>query len=297
VPLAEFERGPYRPDIVKIGVARARVRGMDFGALALGLGVRARRMTVDSLRVTVTSDFRGLPRLTSHQTPQQWIADLGQTVSVDTVGVHEGEVEYREVHADQAGPGVLTFSHIEATAAPVRHVDGRKTSRDSLTLVATAELLHAGRLAVWVAVPLDAPAFDMAFSGTVGPMPATAFNSVIEHIENWRITHGQVEGASINATVHQGVARGSLSPRYTDLSVEVTGHGSGGILGTGGIIGGAARGLASLVARSELNGDNPRAPGKAPRSGAIHHVFTPSETLPGFLWVSVREGLLAVLKR
>jgi hypothetical protein len=126
-------------------------------------------------------------------------------------------------------------------------------------------------------------------------MPATAFNAVVEHLVNWKIARGQVEKVTFGAAVHDGVARGSLTPLYTGLSVDVTGHGSGGILGLHGIIGGAARGLASIVARSKLNGDNPDAPGKAPRIGPIRHTFTPSETLPGFLWVSVREGLLVVM--
>lgn len=296
VPLAEFERGPYRPDIVQAGVARTRMQGVDFGALGLGLGVRARRITVDSLHVKITSDYRGLQRSTVHRTPQQWIADLGQTVAVDSVAVHEGEVEYREVRPDQAAPGVLTFSHIEATAAPVLHIDGRKTTGDSLTLVATAQLLRAGRLDVRVAVPLDAPTFDMAFSGTLGPMPATAFNLVLEHLETWKIAHGQVERIGFSATVRRGVARGAITPLYTDLSVRVTGHGSGGILGSGGIIGGAARGLASLAANwTKVKGRNPDDPAKPPRSGRITHAFTPLETLPGFLWFSLRDGLLAVL--
>jgi hypothetical protein len=295
VPLAEFERGPYRPDIVQVGVAHVRVRGMDFGALALGLGVHARRVTVDSLHVKITSDYRGVPRPTSHRTPQQWIADLGQTVDVDSVAVHEGEVEYREVRPAQDWPGVLTFSHIEATAMPVRHVDGRKAIADSMILAATAQLLRAGRLDVRIAFPFDAPAFDMAYRGTLGPMPATAFNLVLEHLENWKITRGQVEKINFSAAVHDGVARGALTPLYTDLSVAVTGHGSGGILRLHGIIGGAVRGLASTVAGSKLNGDNPDAPLKAPRTGPIHHVFAPSETLPGFLWVSLREGLLVVM--
>jgi hypothetical protein len=298
VPLAEFERGPYRPDILQVGVARMRVRGLDFGALALGLGVRARRITVDSLHVKLTSDYRGLQRSTVHRTPQQWIADLGQTVDVDSVAVHEGEVEYREVRPDQAGPGVLTFGHIEATAAPVRHIDGRKTTGDSLTVVATAELLRAGRLDVRIAVPLDAPTFDMAFSGTLGPMPGTAFNPVLEHLQTWKIAHGQVERVGFSATVRRGVARGAITPLYTDLSVRVTGHGSGGILGSGGIIGGAVRGLASLAANwTKVKGQNPDDPAKPPRSGPIRHAFTPAETLPGFLWFSLRDGLLAVLMK
>ena len=297
VTLAEFERGPFRPDIVQVGAARVRVQGMDFGALVLGLGVRARRVTADSLRVKITSDYRGMQRVMSHRTPQQWIAELGQTVEVDSIAVHGGEVEYREVRPDQDWPGVLTFGHIEAMAAPVRHINGRKAIADSMILAATAELLHAGRLDVRIAFPFDAPAFDMAYRGTLGPMPATAFNLILEHLENWKIARGQVEKITFSAAVHNGVANGTLTPLYTDLSVAVTGQGSGGILGLHGIIGGAFRGLASAVAGSKLNGRNPDAPGKAPRSGAIRHVFAASETLPGFLWVSLREGLLAVIKK
>lgn len=298
VPVAEFERqGAFRHDVILISGARARVQGMDFGALALGSGVRARRVAVDSLHVMITSDERGPPRHSLHRTPQQWIADLGQTVNVDSVVVHQGEVEYRELRPNQAGPGVLTFTHIEATAAPVHHIDGRQASGDSMIFVATAELLRAGRLDVRIGVPLDAPGLDMAYSGTLGPMPATAFNQVIEHVDNWRITHGRVEGISFGATVHHGIARGTLTPRYADLSIEVTGHGSTGILGAHGIFGGAARGLASIMARDQINRDNPAGRAKPPRRGPITHVFTPSETLPSFLWRSLREGLLAVLKK
>ena len=299
VTLAEFERrGAARPDVIRVSGARVPMQGVDFGALVLGSGVHARRVTVDSLHVRVTSDYRGPLHQSTHRTPQQWIAGLGQTVDVDSIVVHEGEVEYREMRPDQAAPGVLNFAHIEATAAPVRHINGRQASGDSLAFVATAQLLRAGRLAVRIAVPLDAPTFDMAFSGTLGPMPATAFNLVIEHLENWRIADGQVQRITFGATVHRGVARGSLTPLYTDLSVRVTGHGTGGILGAHGIIGGAVRGLASLVANmTTLKEANPRHAGERPRSGPISHVFTPSETFPGFLWVSLREGLLVVRRK
>jgi hypothetical protein len=103
-------------------------------------------------------------------------------------------------------------------------------------------------------------------------------------------------GVSFSAAVRHGVVFGSVTPRYADLSVEVTGHGSRGILGAGGIFGGAVRGLASLAAKSKISGANPYGRTTTPRRGAIRHVFTPSQTLPAFLWQSLREGLLAVLK-
>jgi hypothetical protein len=297
VSVAEFERrGPGRPDVIRVSGSRAEAQGVDFGALARGSRVRAHRVSVDSLHVQVTSDYRGVPHPTRHRSPQQWMRDLKQSLDVDSLVVHHGEVEYREIRPDQPAPGVLTFSRIEMTAAPVHHVPGRKESGDSMILVASATLLHAGRLAVRFGVPLDAPALAMAFSGTLGPMPATAFNQVIEHLENWRITRGQVVGVSFGAAVRHGVALGAVTPRYGDLSVEVTGNGSRGLLSSRGMFGGAARGLASVVARSRILGANPSDASKPTRRGAIRHAFTPSQTLPAFLWQSLREGLLGALK-
>jgi len=79
--------------------------------------------------------------------------------------------------------------------------------------------------------------------------------------------------------------------------VEVTGEGSKGILGTGGVIGDAARGVATLVGKTELRSDNPENGETAPRAGRIAHAFTPDQTLPAFVWRSLRGGLMGVVKK
>jgi hypothetical protein len=69
-------------------------------------------------------------------------------------------------------------------------------------------------------------------------------------------------------------------------------------LGSGGILGDAARDIASFVGNlTEVRANNPDEPEKAPRSGTIRHTFTSDETLPAFLWESVRDGLLAVVRK
>jgi hypothetical protein len=147
-------------------------------------------------------------------------------------------------------------------------------------------------------VPLDAPRFDMSFRGTLGAMPATSFNPFIRETMPLRLTNGRVVGISFHATVTDGVARGSVTPRYNDLSVAVTQRGSTGIMGLGGIIGGAARGIASFVGnRMKVRANNPDNTAAAPRSGTIRRTFTSDETLPGFLWAGVRDGLLAVVRK
>ena len=291
---------PYRHTLIKAAVGRVAVQGLDVGAMVLGEGWRARRVQLDSLRLDVFSDRRRPPnpRPPARRTPQRWIADLDRSASIDSVLIRAGEIVYREQRARHPQPGVMTFARLEAVAVNLRHFAGRRRAGEPMTLHATAYLQNAGRLAAQFVAPLDAPTFAMTFRGTLGPMPATKFNAFIHETSPLRLAKGRVVEIAFDASVANGVARGTVTPRYHDLAVEVTGRGSQGILGTGGVIGDAARGIATFVGNeTELRSDNPDDGTTTPLSGTINHLFTSRETLPAFLWASIRDGLFAVVRK
>jgi hypothetical protein len=296
---AEFLRSQrYRHDLTRLSVGRITARGIDLGAFIIGQGVRARRIEVDSFRIDVTSDKRrpeGPPG--HHKTPQQWIADLDETLSLDSLLVRNGQVVYREHAVGRDGVGVITFARIEAAAAGVRHFAGRRTSGDPMTLTARAQFQNAGQLDVRFVVPLDAPRFDMGIRGTLGAMPTQALNPFVMETNALMIGNGQVAGIDFSIGVRNGVATGTITPRYSDLSITVTRSGAGGVMGSGGILGGAARGIANFAAGLKVRAENPDRPGSAPLIGPIRHTFMPDETLIKFVWSSVRDGLLLVVKR
>jgi hypothetical protein len=296
-----FARGggrPYRRDSISTVVDRIAVAGIDVGQFALGEGVRARRVTIDRFRIDVTSDRRqpSNPRRAPRRTPQQWIAAIEQSLRVDTVLIHDGVVSYHEHHPGRAQPGVLTFAAIEARALGLNHVAGRRSSRDVMTLDARAELQHAGRLDVRFRMPLDAPTFTLDFAGRLEAMPGPAFNSFIEHVMPLRISNGRVAGIDFQAAVRAGHARGTVTPVYTDLAISLTRRGADGILANRGLLGGAIRGIASLAANWKVRDRNPEA-GSPPRVGVIDHRFAADQSLPGYLWCSVRDGLLSVVRK
>jgi hypothetical protein len=291
---------PYRRSLIRTSAAGIGVQGLDVGAFVLGLGVHARRVQVDSFRVNILSDKRRPPnpRRPRRRTPQAWIADLGRAVSVDSVLVHHGEIVYREQRPRQRQPGVMTFARLEAVAVNVRHAVGRRRSDNPTTLRATTYLQNAGRLDAQFTMPLDAPRFDMTFRGRLGPMPASDLNEFVDRAFPFRLSKGRIKDIEFDATVRNGVADGGVTPLYNDLALEVTGHGSKGILGTGGVVGDAARGIATFVGNAtEMRSDNPEDGEQSPRRGTIRHVFTPSETLPAFLWFSLRDGLFGVVRK
>src|SRR5437868_2077654 len=140
---------------------RVAAMGGVVGAVVLGEGVGAREIEVDSLRIEVLYDQRRPdgPPGRPHRTPQQWIADLDETLSLDSLRVRDGRVVYRQQVAGRAQAGVFTFARIEAAATNVSHLVGRHTSGDPMTLSARAMIQNTGRLQVRVVVPLDAPRF------------------------------------------------------------------------------------------------------------------------------------------
>jgi hypothetical protein len=279
-------------------VGRVAVQGLDVGGFALGQGLRARRVQLDSLRLVITSDRRRPSNPQRYRTPQAWMADFDRAISVDSVVVRDGEIVYRERRAKHAQAGVITFARLQAVAVNVRHFVGRRATNDAMTLRASAHLQNVGRLDAQFVVPLDAPRFNMTFRGTLGAMPAASLNVFVRETLPLRIAKGQVVGVSFSATVTNGVALGTITPRYNDLRVAVTRRGSGGILGNGGILGGAARGIASLVGNwTQVRSNNPDDAGTVPLSGTIQHTLTAEETLPAFLWASIRDGLMAVVRK
>ena len=205
---------------------------------------------------------------------------------------------YREQRVRHPQPGVLTFARLDGVAVNVHHVAGGRRTGSPMTLRVTAYLQDAGRLDTRFVVPLDAPSFDMSFNGSLGPMPAATLNAFIQETFALRLDKGRVVGIDFAASVANGLAQGAIVPRYKDLSIEFTGSGAKGILGTGGVVGEAARDIASFVGNeTKLRADNPDDGQTTPRRGPIDHTFAPSETLPAFLWISLRGGLMAVVRK
>ncbi len=95
------------------------------------------------------------------------------------------------------------------------------------------------------------------------------------------------------------MARGELTPLYHDFGINVTGRGASGILGHRGTLAGLARGVATWFAnQTRIRPNNPEKPGRAPMTIPISHRFvSPPDQLVSFVWLGLRDALLAVVKK
>lgn len=295
---AEFQRlSPYRRQRIRVSAARLAIRGMDQGGYSRAGALVARAIELDSLRFEILDDKRKPrrpgPRV-PRRTPQSWFSSLENRVAVDTLRATNADIIYEEFQAGHDRPGRLTIDDVNLLALGVRHEPGRRSAADTMSLEIRGKLMGQGDLRLAVTTPLDAGRMTMWVRGSLGSMDAQSLNPLIEYVTPARVKSGRIEGVVFEYIVRNDVARGVVVPRYTDLAADITGTGSGGLLGAKNPIGGLLRATAEAAQGLKVRQNNPEEPDRPPRVGQVNHTFG-GESLPSWFWNVLKQGLLSVV--
>jgi hypothetical protein len=174
--------------------------------------VRASTATVDGLVLNVRRDRRhGSGPAGEASLPHHLVQRLPMPVRVDTVRVRAGAVRYEETAADGVRPGVLVFDRIAATAVNVTNDRRRMTDSTRAVINVRMRIAEAGTVTARLAYDLMAPTLMIAHLGSVGRMPAAAFNAALVDLEGIRVTDGTLDTAWFAVDVLDNMARGTLT--------------------------------------------------------------------------------------
>jgi|CXWL01.1.fsa_nt_gi hypothetical protein len=288
-------RHQFRTDRMVLSAARVAIAGMDFPGYLQDGAFRIRRGDATGVELDILTDKR-MPserKRTSHRYPQQALRDLGLAFGADTLTL-AGEARYREHAVNAPAPGVVTFRSLRATLHNFSNDPARMQDSTPFHLVADARLMGAGAFHFELEMPLLADQFTMHYRGRLGAMDAMVLNAFASDGAGVKFTRGRIEGIAFEATVTGGRARGRITPRWTNLGIELPGLDRKNT----GILGGLKRAVGKFVANAFMvRDDNVAGKKEPPRDGTIDHRWTPRETLPQFLWNSIRDPLVPLLKK
>ncbi|MEO5825573.1 MAG: hypothetical protein ABIR59_06770 [Gemmatimonadales bacterium] len=291
---ADFvRRNRWRADRIALSADSVAVHGADLVSYLRLDRYNVRRADVSGFIFDIYSDKR-LPsrgRRSTKRTPQQAMGDVDVIIAIDTVTL-AGRMSYRERSAEAEKPGEVRFDNLRVTVLNLSTDPLKQTSSTPMRVVADSRLMGKGAFHVDMAIPLLARDFSMTYSGKLGAMPATAFTPFLLGATKLGFSAGELEQITFNARVNNGVATGTVVPRWNGLKVEVPG------VARSGPLGGIRRALAKFAANEFLvQGDNTSTGGKTPKNGAIRQRWTPQRSLPQFLWISLRDAIIPILKR
>ena len=271
-----------------LGVDTVRLDGISLRAWLRG-AVLVSTLTADGLSLNVRRDRRhGTGPPGDATLPHDLVQRLPMPVRVDTLRVRAGAIRYEETAADGVRPGVLVFDRIAATAVNVTNDRRRMTDSTRAVINVRMRIAEAGTATVRLAYDLMAPTLMIAYLGSVGRMPAAAFNSALVDLEGIRVTDGTLDTAWFAVDVLDNMARGTLTVRYHDLRLEVHDKVT------------HDRSLGDHVrtfigTHFVLRGANPAKPGDVVREAALVRRRRPEVPLARFIWETLREGLKETL--
>ena len=204
---------------------------------------------------------------------------------LDTVVVGGGTITYRERKPETDGPGVVTFEQVRGTILDL-HLPSRG---EPLRIKASARLMGEGALTGASRFRWTRPTFATSCpAGSAGCRQGLQPVPVGERgvRARWRVGGGDRHPADDEGRR----SRTTVTPRYRELSVDPTGEG-------GGVIGSVTRGAKEFLAQTfVVRSSNPDGADEPPRVARTARPYDPTKPWLQFLWISLREGLMEVIK-
>lgn len=277
----------YRTDRYDLAVGPLRARLAGWRAWPGPPQVQVRSLHLAQLWVGVLNDAT-LPRRPDRppaRMPHEQLRDLGVAFAIDTLRIGGGAVRYRERPATGGEPGELHFTDLAATITGLANHPAFAPAGRPAVFVIASRLFGAAPLSVRWEYDLLADALDLDASGTLGSLPAAAFDAVLSPLEGIRFREGTLD--SLRFAMHLGPAQagGDVGVRFQALALAASSRGQG-----KGPLPGLEVGVANLLLQSDAAAGT-----DSLLTYPIDYARQPYDAFFKYLWAGLRSGLLRSL--
>ena len=214
--------------------------------------------------------------------PNEFLASIKDIISIDSLNIYKGRLNYSERFEIKAKPGIVTFNDVNFC---ITNISNHSVQPVTSIIKGDGIFLNSGRMKLFMKIPINAEDFSLRYSGSLSPMDGSRLNSFIEPGEHHRIKSGIIKFADFNINVINGHAEGKVSMVYKDLYIAVLNKNTG---SENGII----DRVSSLFGRIfVIRGSNlPDKNGKI-KIGATKYSRKPDDYFFQYIWFALRNGI------
>lgn len=280
---AFFARSKNRQSRYRVTIPHARVMGTDCKGLVDARIFCGRHATIEepSLDILVSKYKPGAVKTVSAK-PNEILTSIKETLQVDSLSIEGASIRYAEWFDRGAAPAAITMEEIDVSVGGLANVSENK---GSAVIRVDGKIMSAGRVNLVMAIPLSVPEFSFRYSGTIGPMDVTRFNSYLEPAQHVRLKSGKLQEASFDIEVNAGHATGTIRAVYTDLNIAVLDKETGSEAGL-------KNKLTSFLAnRIKIRNDNLPDDDGDLKIGHVDYRRQPGDNVARFLWFALRSGV------
>jgi hypothetical protein len=282
-----FAKSKFRETRMRLVVPYAGLTGLACLELLQGSSYRARSAHVHNpfFDFLVNKDKFNVKEPSSPLMPNEVLSSFKGILRIDSLRVMNGGVKYSERFEVGRTPAVITFDSLQVSAEGLSNHGGPGAM---FVIHAKGNIADAGKMNVLMSIPIASPKCSFQYSGSLGKMDLTAFNSFVEVSDQMRIKAGVLEGVTFEINVDSGYAGGNVRGIYRDLTFASINKQTGSEKGL-------ANGITTFVANSFMvRGANPDATGSM-KIGVVKYLRARDDPFIRFAWFALRTGALDVV--
>jgi hypothetical protein len=186
-----------------------------------GNGFSAGKLDLMSPELTVTHDKRLPPRPYRYRTLMVLlINELSLPVTIDSVAIHQGVIEYRHRDKDHEQRAELRFDRLEAELHHVSNVGG-----PDMNLALRTRVMGEGILTLEAQFKRNSLQAEHEVRGRFKGTSFKAFNQILETMADMRISKGYLTELDFRMSLNDSSSRGEVRMTYDELTLEMTGRG------------------------------------------------------------------------
>jgi hypothetical protein len=271
--------------------AGIELRGIDFTKLLTGGGLHARSLKAASWYVDYYGDLRKPvdPHPPNAVLPHTIINSIKAKVTIDSIVLIDGTIHHRERVAGSSHASLLTFTHARVAAQPFCTDASSPLYKDPLRISLKALFMGQGKVIGTILYPIHQKPFDLHVVATVGPFDARVLNSYLISNERKQVMKGNILGGEIRMDVRSGRGITMVSPRYSDLSMEIM---SSDVKKSRGILEGIKTFIANTFVLRTNNVDKANSKAVSETTTTIR---TSKQEFFEYIWIAMRKSILKVL--
>jgi hypothetical protein len=279
-----FAKSQFRQSRLYIDVPKIKILGLDYLPMLGGKTYKAASINIGDAFVDILLNLDKAYDINSPnpQMPNEFFSSLTEIIRIDSVKITNGLLKYAERTAVGIQPGVITITKVNVSVNSIAN----HTEQPVTTIIkGEALLMNTDTLKLLMAVPLTSKEFSLQYSGSIGKMDASLFNTFIEPVEHKRIKSGTLHSAAFDINVKSGSATGTVAIVYNDISIVMINSNTG---SENGIFNKVASLFGKLFVIRSSNMPDEKG---LIKTGEIKFVRKPVNTFSQFVWFALRSGV------
>ena len=279
------KRYDYQKSWLALTLHELSLKGIDFDSFEDHGAVFVEHAILDKPNLLIYKDkSKPEPAHVKKTLPASSIGSIPWPIGLDTLIVQNGRVTINEKGKYMDQPSELFFSEMNATITGFTNDPERIKKQPELVTTASCLVMGEGEVNTTLNFDLLSKTDQFRVLGTMGPMDALKFNSVLEPMMLIKVTQGHVHSVDFAFSSDDTESLGTLNMDYEQVKVEVmqTDHME------------KKSALQTMAVNTVVRGTNLRDQSTY-QSGTIQVERVQHKNVFPYLWHSLQSGIISTM--